>query len=256
MSVINRPKPADRPGSRAAAKARPGKAAHGKASPGKAAGRNVRGAVVPDAADPAPRWRRRKGARPAEIVEAALACFTERGFAATRLEEIAARAGVTRGTLYLYFPNKEELFKAVVRQSIVPLLARAEAMIEAAESVPTPELLRRLVTSFADAPLGTPASAIPKLVIAEAGNFPDLARFYLDTVIKRGRRLVRALLERGIARGEFRKVDTRNAFASVMAPMLFAALWEHSFKPYDDEAMDPAALVRAHADVLLKGLLA
>jgi len=206
--------------------------------------------------DAAPRWRRRKDARPAEIVEAALACFTERGFAATRLEDVAQRAGVTRGTLYLYFPGKQELFEAVVKQSIVPLLARAEAMVGAAEDVATPELLQRLVLSFAQAPLGTPASAIPKLVIAEAGNFPELARFYLETVIHRARRLVRALLARGIERGEFRAVDPQYAFASVIAPMLFAALWMHAFKPYDDEAFEPAALVRQHADILMKGLLA
>src|SRR5438445_2688875 len=93
------------------------------------------------------RWRRRKDARPVEILEAALACFAERGFAATRLEDVAARAGVTKGTLYLYFPGKEELFKAVVRAALIPNLERLE---EAAGDAPVAEVLGRLVAVFAE----------------------------------------------------------------------------------------------------------
>ncbi|HJT05310.1 MAG TPA: helix-turn-helix domain-containing protein, partial [Stellaceae bacterium] len=129
---------------------------------------------------PSTRWRRRKEARPAEILDAALACFAERGFAATRLDDVAKRAGVTKGTLYLYFPNKEELFKEVVRQAVVANIARGEALVaESAE--PASVLLERIIHHWAEL-IPTPASAIPKLVIAEAGNFPDVARFYLDEV--------------------------------------------------------------------------
>src|SRR5437016_10835727 len=124
------------------------------------------------------RWRRRKDARPAEILTAALACFAERGFAATRLDDVALRAGVTKGTLYLYFQNKEELFKAVVRQELLPNIARAEAIVGDATE-PAAFLLERLIKSFAEV-ISSPVSAIPKLVLAEAGNFPDLARFYLE----------------------------------------------------------------------------
>ncbi len=201
-----------------------------------------------------PRWRRRKDARPPEIIAAALEVFAERGFAATRLEDIAAKAGVTRGTLYLYFPNKEELFKAVVRQSILPILASAEGLL-AASSEPTPELLRKLVMTFPDRVIGTAVSAIPKLVISEARNFPDLAQFYLEEVIKRGRRLVRAVIQRGIDRGEFRPVDMDHILYCVIAPVLVAALWQHSFRPFDKDGMDPKALCRAHVDILLHGLL-
>ncbi len=201
-----------------------------------------------------PRWRRRKDARPPEIIAAALEVFAERGFAATRLEDIAAKAGVTRGTLYLYFPNKEELFKAVVRQSILPILASAEGLL-AASSEPTPELLRKLVMTFPDRVIGTAVSAIPKLVISEARNFPDLAQFYLEEVIKRGRRLVRAVIQRGIDRGEFRPVDMDNILYCVIAPVLVAALWQHSFRAIEPHGMDPKALCRAHVDILLHGLL-
>src|SRR5450631_587293 len=102
---------------------------------------------------PAPptRWRRRKDARPGEIVAASLACFAERGFAATRLEDVARRAGVTKGTLYLYFPNKEELFKAVVRQAVVANIAFGEALVDqSAEpaSVVLQQLIARLSTAM------------------------------------------------------------------------------------------------------------
>src|SRR5262252_7462295 len=99
-------------------------------------------------ADPSVRWRRRKTARPAEILDAALAAFAERGFAATRLDDVAARAGITKGTLYLYFSSKEELFKAVVRQQLVPNIERAEAMV-AGSAAPSFDLLEELVRSFA-----------------------------------------------------------------------------------------------------------
>jgi AcrR family transcriptional regulator len=201
----------------------------------------------------APRWRRRKDERPAEIIAAALASFAERGFAATRLDDIARRAGVTRGTLYLYFPNKEELFKAVVRQRLVPVLEHGEQMMAMAGDLPTPALLGKLIEAFPDLVINTPISAIPKLVIAEAGNFPDLARFYLDEVIGRGRRLIKALIARGVARGEFRPVAD-DAFFCVIAPMLLTMLWQHSLGRYDKGALDPRRLARTHADILLHGL--
>ncbi len=200
-----------------------------------------------------PRWRRRKEARPAEIIAAALESFAERGFAATRLDDIAARAGVTRGTLYLYFPSKEELFKAVVRQSIVPIIARGEAMV-ARSHEPSAELLTKLLLSIPMAVAGSPVSAIPKLVLSEARNFPDLARFYLREVVRRGRRLLKAIIERGIERGEFRAVDRDHVFFSVMSPLLLAMLWKHSLEPYDGKRLDVQALCHAHLDVLLSGL--
>lgn len=201
-----------------------------------------------------PRWRRRKDDRPAEIVAAALESFAERGFAATRLDDIATRAGVTRGTLYLYFPSKEELFKAVVRQSIVPVIAHVEEMI-AAYRGPTIDLLTKLILSFPETLLASQASAIPKLVIAEARNFPELAQFYLDEVIRRGRRAMTAVIQRGMARGEFRAVDRDHIFFCVIAPVLLAALWQHSLGLYDRKGMNPQALCRAHVDILLNGLL-
>jgi AcrR family transcriptional regulator len=201
-----------------------------------------------------PRWRRRKEERPAEIIAAALESFAERGFAATRLDDIAARAGVTRGTLYLYFSSKEELFKAVVRQSIVPVIARGEEMVAQSQK-PSAALLAEVLLMMPTAAASSPVSAIPKLVIAEARNFPDLAQFYLKEVIRRGRRLLTAIIARGVERGEFRPMDMDHVFYCVVGPVLLSMLWKHSFQPFDGKRLDARALCRAHLDLLLHGML-
>jgi AcrR family transcriptional regulator len=200
------------------------------------------------------RWRRRKTARPAEILAAALASFAEHGFAATRLDDVAARAGVTKGTLYLYFDSKEALFKAVVRQELVPSLERAEALV-AGSSAPSLDLLDQLVGAFARL-VASPLGAIPKLVLTEAGNFPDLARFYREEVVDRGKALWRKVIERGVATGELRPVDAENTATCIVAPLLLAALWRHSFERHSGPAIDLDALCRASLELLRHGLAA
>src|SRR5882672_4029982 len=185
------------------------------------------------------RWRRRKDARPGEIVTAALACFAERGFAATRLEDVASRAGITKGTLYLYFPNKEELFKAVVRQAVVPNIALGEALV-AESTEPAPVVLEQLVARLSVA-MVAPASAIPKIVVAEAGNFPDIARFYLEEVIQRGLGLFRRVLKTGIAQGEFRPMDVGCTAYCIVAPLMLGMLWRHSFAQHERRPLNTNA---------------
>jgi AcrR family transcriptional regulator len=205
------------------------------------------------------RWRRRKQARPAEILTAALASFAERGFAATRLEDVAQRAGVSKGTLYLYFPNKAELFKAVVAQALVPNLERGEALLDnAAQSAA--RLLERLMRGWTEL-AHSPAGAIPKIVVSEAGNFPDLARFYREAVVDRGMALLRRVLRLGIDRGEFRAgIDIDDTARCIVAPLLLAMLWRHSFgrcEPDGGEGsggFDPDALCATHLRLLLDGL--
>ncbi|WP_165227466.1 TetR/AcrR family transcriptional regulator [Aquisphaera insulae] len=199
------------------------------------------------------KWARRKQARPGELIAAALACFSERGFAATRLEDVAARAGVTKGTVYLYFPNKEELFKAVIRESLLPNLE--EALRGAAVAGEDPEArLRRLVGFMVGKVLGSPLAVIPKLVIAEASNFPELAKFYLDEVISRGRRYVVDAIREGIGRGQFREVDPEHAFFSLVAPILLTAIWSKSFGPVDDHPLDGPAMIGDHLELFFRGL--
>jgi AcrR family transcriptional regulator len=197
--------------------------------------------------------RRRKEARPSELVAAALACFAERGFAATRLDDIAAKAGVSKGTVYLYFPSKEELFKTVVRESLLPNIARAETMLGDSD-VPAAAQLRGLLEFMTGRMASSPVGIIPKLVITEAGNFPDIARFYLDQVVHRGFALVGRVLARGIERGEFRKVDVRHTTFCVIAPVLLTALWRHSLGRFEPDALDPDALWHTHIELLLQGL--
>ena len=200
-----------------------------------------------------PRWRRRKSARPSEILDAALSCFAEAGFAGTRLDDIAARADITRGTLYLYFRSKEELFKAVVQQMIIPHFLDREAVVAGATGT-IADTLRGVILSLADIAGDKRISVVPKIVLSEARNFPDLAKFYLNNVVRRGQNLVRSMLQEGTRRGEFRSVDADQAFFCVMAPIILAMLWEHSFGDVKG-APKLAALCRTHADLLLHGLL-
>ena len=201
----------------------------------------------------AQRWRRRKEARPPEILAAALGAFAERGFAATRLDDVARRAGVTKGTLYLYFPNKAELFKAVVAQAMVPSLERGEALLDANDA-PAVRLLDQVMRGWAEL-ARSPAGAIPKIVVSEAGNFPDIAQFYRAAVVDRGMALLRRVVRLGIDSGEFRAVaDIDAVVRCLVAPLLLAMLWRHSFGRHEPGGFDPDALCQAQLQLLLDGL--
>ena len=174
-----------------------------------------------------PRWERRKDARPQELLAAALDLFVERGFAATRLDDVARAAGVSKGTLYLYFCSKEELFKTMVRETVVPMIGEAEGLIGQFTGT-SEELLRLLMTTWWEKIGNTKLSGLTKLMIAEAGNFPELARFYQEEVIDRGDKLVTTMLERGIARGEIRPLDLEIAPRILIAPIIMMMVWKHS----------------------------
>lgn len=202
---------------------------------------------------PVPRRTRRKDARPAEVIAAARALFIERGYAATKVEDVARRAGVSVGLPYLYFENKEGLFKAVVRDTILPQVAQGEDLLRSFAG-PTADLLRRVAHGFLEA-LASPAGGLPKLVIAEAHNFPDIARFYVDEVVTRGRAFFTAIIARGIERGEFRKVDAGHMARVVAAPLSLLSIWNHSLAPYDVNAdTTPEGYIEAYLDVILAGL--
>lgn len=200
-----------------------------------------------------PRWKRRKEARPAEIVAAALELFVERGFAATRLEEVARRAGVTKGTLYLYFASKEALFKAVVRETIVPAIARAEAL--AARHTGTARaLFEELVRGMWREHTESALAGIPKLITAEAGNFPELARFYYEEVVKRGHEVFASVLRRGVANGEFRPVHVPSAVKLAIAPLLHAAALKQSILKCVPESFDAKQYIDTHITIFLDGV--
>jgi AcrR family transcriptional regulator len=209
---------------------------------------------MPCPLDTKPRWERRKDARPRELLDAALDLFVERGYAATRLEDVAKRAGVSKGTLYLYYENKEDLFKAVVRTSIVPVLGEAEESVAEFDGH-SADLLRHLIHSWWQQVGATKASGIVKLVMAEAGNFPELARFYQEEVINRGTRTMGTMLARGIERGEFRPFDVTLMTQVLIAPMLMLITWKHSVGPCPRAELEPQAFLDTFLDMALHGLL-
>lgn len=198
--------------------------------------------------------RRRKDARPSELTAAALELFVERGFAATRLDDVAAQAGVSKGTLYLYFDSKEALFKAVIEEGIVPMLAAAEKTL-ADHAGSSAELLRALLFGWWQQIGSTRLAGVPKLIISESRNFPDVAQYYYDNVILRGRALLRAALKRGMDSGEFRLLDVESCIDVVFAPLLMLVVWRYSFCHCGRDIV-PETFIGTHVDLLLNGLAA
>ncbi len=203
---------------------------------------------------PRPRWRRRKQARPSEIIAAALDLFVERGYAATKLEDVARRAGVTKGTMYLYFDSKENLFRAVVRDALGPIYEAGEMLIEQHQGS-TRDLLGAFLRRWWESIGESRLSGLPKLVISESRNFPELARLYHEEVVAPGRELFAKVLKRGIARGEFRAVDVRYALRVLGAPIIFATIWKHSMAPCEPEPFDFSRYIDTHVDLALNGLV-
>ncbi|WP_223851510.1 MULTISPECIES: TetR/AcrR family transcriptional regulator [Cupriavidus] len=199
------------------------------------------------------RWTRRKAARPQELVAAALELFVERGFAATRLEDVAAAAGVSKGTVYLYFANKEELFKTVVRENMIPALMKGTDLVDSYEGS-TPELLRELLLGWWGLIGATPVAGLTKLIMAESGNFPDIAQFYQNEVIEPGERLFARVLERGAARGEFRALPANPCTTLFCAPLVYLMIWQRAFSNVSCEPIDPNAFVDQLLQMLLFGV--
>lgn len=200
-----------------------------------------------------PKFRRRPADRPAEILAAALEVFAERGFQAARLEEVAKRAGVSKGALYLYFETKADLFRAVVTDAISPNIERVKAMasaevpFEAAVRMGIGMLARTVVTDRR-------ITGVVKLVIAESRNHPELATIWHETVVQPGLRLVGGLIAAAQARGEVRPGDPRLFAFGIMGPMLLSMVWRETFEPIGAEPIDVAKLADQHLDTILRGM--
>jgi AcrR family transcriptional regulator len=204
-------------------------------------------------AKPERRWIRRKDARPEEITAAALTLFVERGYANTRLEDVAAIAGVSKGTLYLYFANKEELFKAVVREGLVSPIAEVRGVIDQYRGAAF-DLLGMVLRGWWERIGSRPVSGIPKLILAEARNFPEIAEFYLAEVIRPGLEAITRIIDRGVRSGEFRRVDAKQVAQLVFAPTLLVACWCNSLAPFDPKGMEPVRVIEEHLEMLRRGL--
>ena len=203
------------------------------------------------------RRSRRKQARPAELLAAATALFVEKGYAATRAEEVAVLANVSKGTLFLYYASKEALLKAVVRENIAGRFAEWRAELDGFTGT-SAELVRHAFHVWRERIADTPAGGIYKLMTSEACNFPELAQFYFDEVIQPGNDLVRRLLVRGMQRGEFRVLNLDAAVHLVTTPMFSYIQWRYSIgmRFPDSLGVSSETFFDIHVDNLLRGLSA
>jgi AcrR family transcriptional regulator len=200
-----------------------------------------------------PKFRRRKAARPGEIVEAAMQVFAEKGFAAAKLDEIAARAGVSKGGLYLYFDTKEEIFRAVVEQAIAPNLDVARAML-AGHPGPFPDLVRGLAQTMRGILQTTAVGGVVKMVIGEARNFPELARIWHDQLVAPMLGAFAAAVEAAQARGEVRPGAPRAYALQLISPLLVSVIWRETFVPIGAPGFDIPSLLEQHVETYLRGI--
>jgi len=215
---------------------------------------------MPRAKPAAPKWRRCPADRPEQIIKAALEVFGECGLANARLQDIAARAGVSKGTIYLYFPNKEELFREMIRQTAVAAIERAEQAN--VPGTPTNQLLAfmRGYWAFVRSPVFI---TIYRLVLGELHQFPDLAKFYAHEVVARGQKLMAGIISRGIDAGEFREIDPMVAARMLVAVIVMNGIWrdEHTGVPLlahksDEEVFTELAQFYLHSIAPLDGAFA
>ncbi len=198
---------------------------------------------------------RRPEARPAEILAAALDLFAEKGFSATRMEDVARRAGISKAGVYLYFKDKMSLLQALVNEMAGANVSVARGIAEQHQG-PVGPLLSTILTFMARQLRDTRFPELLKVVISESRAHPDIGRLYLDSVIRQGLPLFEDLLRRGMARGEFRAVDPALAVKAMIAPMLLAAIWKTVLQPIGAEPIDIEALAAQHVDIFLKGISA
>ncbi len=201
---------------------------------------------------PSPRWRRRAEARPEEILDAALAEFTERGFDAARMEDIAGRAGLSKAAIYLYFPSKAALLEALIEAKVSPLAKQAATLAQAGR--PDPATALRMLATAAAHRLADPAIfAVPRLVIGLSGRFPEIAEYYRTQVVEKARAALEDLIEAGMAQGVFRRADKDAVARAFIGPILFEALWTHVLNG-ESALAQPEKLIEHQVDLLMQGL--
>ena len=194
-----------------------------------------------------PRYRRRKQDRPQEITAAAFEAFSEKGFAATRVEEVAKRAGVSKGLMYLYFKTKEELFKAVIRSVV---MRRVDALVEVVEGtqLSSEDFIRGPMAEFMKQVPGSPIAVVIRLLLSEGPRHPDLVDYYWENVVSRALAAVTQLIERGVESGEFRKTALSEFPQLLVAPVMLGVLWKLLFAKH---ALDTDKLIDTQIDMVL-----
>ena len=207
---------------------------------------------MPPAA-PTSQRQRRKDARPLELLDAALELFVEKGFAAARAEEVAQRAGVSKGTLYLYYPSKEELFKAVIVRNLTSRIAATAQQVQAWDGEMA-TLLESLLVQWWQETYASPASGVFKILIAEMRNFPEIAEYYVQQVIEPGSALIGSIIARGIASGEFRAVDVESTVHSLVLPMVMLCVHKHGLAACTPHQIDGQRFIAEHVALVVRGL--
>ena len=196
---------------------------------------------------PKPRYQRRKEERPQEITAAAFAAFAENGYAATRVEEVAKRAGVSKGLMYLYFKTKEELFKAVIRSVVI---RRVDALIASIEEtqLSSEDFLRGPMLDFMKRIPGSPVSVVIRLLLSEGPRHPDLVDYYWENVVNKGLTAITRFVERGVERGEFRPSAVNELPQLFLAPVMLSMIWKILFA---NRSLDTDKLMETQMDMIL-----
>ncbi len=195
--------------------------------------------------------RRRKEARPGEIIKAGLLEFAERGFAGAKLEDVAKRAGVSKGTIYLYFENKEALFEAALKAQITPVFDNAAALVSFFPGSST-DLLRALIPPLYQNLFTSDILILMRIIIAEGARFPQIAELYYKASVEKGEGLIRKIVERGVEQGEFRDGAIARQPMVALGPAIMFAVWQMTFNRF--KPIDPAEFLAAHLELVLDGL--
>lgn len=199
---------------------------------------------------PEPRYQRRKQDRPDEITAAAFEAFAENGYAATRVDDVAKRAGVSKGLMYLYFKTKEELFKAVVKTVVVRRVDALLATLESSE-LSSEEFLRGPMLTFMKRIPDSPVAIVIRLLISEGQRHPDLVDYYYENVVSKGLAAITRFIERGIAAGEFKRTAAAEIPHLFLAPMMLSIVWRIVFA---NRSLDVDQLIDTQLDLLIENM--
>ena len=211
--------------------------------------------MMEQAVERGPKFRRRAQARPDEVLDAALVLFIERGFAATRVEDIATQAGLSKGAVYLYFPSKEAILEGLVKRAVLPVANSALGVIQNYSGDPRPVIataLKLVAGRLADPKL----IAIPRLLIREMINFPELAEMYRREVIDRVVPAIETLVRNGMRDGYFRPLDAEMTLRSIIGPIVLHLLIAEIFGIMPAQGLSIERLIDNHLTILFDGLSA
>lgn len=209
--------------------------------------------------DENPKWRRKPEERPNDILDGALIEFRSKGFKGARVEDIAKHAGLSKGTVYLYFKSKEEMLKALVRRSISPtalaLKEIADHVCDDCSDEPAADVLKKMLMIVGEQMIGAKAGAIPIIIIGEAGRFPELAEFYKTEIIETCMKALATVIRRGVEQGEFRNVDIMISIRALMGAVIMQVIWSGVFAANVKAPFSVSDLIKTHLDIFLNGVL-